>query len=62
MPQLVWTARPDGEGESVNRGWVDYTGLSLEASAGDGWSRVVHPEDVDASASAWRDSRRANRW
>ena len=26
MPQLVWTARPDGTLETLNRGWLDFLG------------------------------------
>ncbi|MEZ6088011.1 MAG: PAS domain-containing protein [Pirellulaceae bacterium] len=37
IPQLVWTARPDGPLDYANRRWVEYTGLSAEQSQG--WSR-----------------------
>jgi PAS domain-containing protein len=29
IPALVWSARPDGSVELVNRRWTDYTGLRL---------------------------------
>ena len=37
MPQIVWTARPDGFLEFTNQKWVDYTGLSVEETQGWGW-------------------------
>ncbi len=30
MPQMVWTARPDGFLDYYNQRWFDYTGLTLE--------------------------------
>ncbi|HEX4206355.1 MAG TPA: hypothetical protein VHZ51_19585 [Ktedonobacteraceae bacterium] len=30
MPQLVWTARPDGLHDYTNRRWLDCIGLTLE--------------------------------
>jgi PAS domain S-box-containing protein len=32
--------------EYVNRAWLEFTGYSAEQAAGDGWSRVVHAEDL----------------
>jgi hypothetical protein len=34
MPQIVWTARPDGWLDYYNQRWFDYTGMTLEANAG----------------------------
>lgn len=34
IPKQVWRARPDGALEFVNRQWLEYTGLSMEQSAG----------------------------
>ena len=30
IPTMAWTDRPDGSAEFLSRGWLDYTGLSLE--------------------------------
>lgn len=45
MPHIVWTARPDGGFEYLNRHWFEYTGLSLEDTRRDGWHLVLHPDD-----------------
>jgi PAS domain S-box-containing protein len=53
MPQLVWTARPDGQVDYYNRRYQEFNGI---APAGDGiwdWNPVLHPEDVDATVHAW---------
>ncbi|MHC5544516.1 PAS domain-containing protein, partial [Singulisphaera rosea] len=48
MPQMVWTAGPNGEVEYFNGRWYEYTGLSAEQSLlFEGWRRVVHPEDME---------------
>ena len=53
MPQIVWVARPDGSNTYINDQWVDYTGLSVEASLGDRWITPFHPIDVQAAMDAW---------
>jgi PAS domain S-box-containing protein len=45
--------------ESVNRRWLDYTGLDAAALLGLGWQTVLHPEDRSAWISRWEESARA---
>jgi PAS domain S-box-containing protein len=47
IPQLAWTARPDGDIDWWNQRWVDYTGATLGDSGGWRWAELVHPEHVD---------------
>ena len=54
MPQMVWMSRPDGWNNYSNQRWVEYTGLSVEESCGDGWMRAVHPDDRPALEHSWR--------
>jgi two-component system, cell cycle sensor histidine kinase and response regulator CckA len=54
LPQIIWTAAPDGSREYVNERWTDWTGLPVSAALGDGWAEVIHPEDRDATTRAWR--------
>lgn len=53
MPQIVWTARPDGWFDYCNQRWFDYTGLSLEATRGLGWEQVLHPDDRRRCRDRW---------
>lgn len=55
MPQIVWTARPDGFVDYFNRRWYEFVGPSSERVPGD-WLSVVHPEDGQASLDAWNES------
>ncbi|MDT4896014.1 MAG: hypothetical protein QOH25_1091 [Acidobacteriota bacterium] len=53
MPQIVWTARPDGYLDYCNRRWFEYTGLTMEQTEGQGWQSAIHPEDVERSLKHW---------
>ena len=53
MPQMVWITRADSWNVYHNQQWVDYTGLSVEESAGHGWSVALHPDDQERGARAW---------
>ena len=54
MPQMVWSATPDGQNTYFNQQWVKYTGLTLEESYGQGWSVAFHPDDRPRAWEAWR--------
>src|SRR5713226_9395916 len=54
IPTLVWSARPDGSAELLNRRWLDYTGLSTEEASNWGWTAALHTEDRDRLIDFWR--------
>jgi PAS domain S-box-containing protein len=54
IPATAWTARPDGTNDFVNQRWQEYTGLSLEGTAGVGWKTVLHPDDIGTHVAKWR--------
>ena len=54
IPQIVWTAKPDGTIDYCNQRWFDYTGLSLEQTVGWGWETMIHPEDAPPMAARWQ--------
>ncbi|HEX8820990.1 MAG TPA: ATP-binding protein [Archangium sp.] len=56
LPQIVWTARPDGLHDYLNRRWYEYTGMSFEESKGLGWYGAFHPEDMPEAARRWNHS------
>ena len=56
MPQIVWISQPDGKNVYNNQKWVDYTGLSLEASYGHGWFDAFYPDDALRVKNAFRDA------
>jgi PAS domain S-box-containing protein len=56
IPQQIWTASPTGETDYINQRWQEYTGLSLEPIKAQGWSTIVHPDDLPQVTQAWNDS------
>jgi PAS domain S-box-containing protein len=56
MPQMVWSALPDGYHDYFNRQWYDYTGLPEGETDGERWADVFHPEDQPGTWSRWRHS------
>lgn len=55
MPQIVWTAQPDGYIDYYNKQWYNYTGFRKGATSHN-WSPVLHPEDVQKCDDAWSNS------
>ena len=53
MPQIVWTARPDGSAQWVNQRCEDYTGIPLAEVLGEGWLSSIHPDDRDGVMTRW---------
>lgn len=56
MPQIVWTARPDGFIDWYNSRWYGYTGQSPEEAAGWGWEAVHHRDDLPEVKRRWKHS------
>jgi len=53
IPQLVWTAWPDGSREYVNQQAIDYFERSFEELIGWGWTDGTHPDDVTLYLERW---------
>jgi PAS domain S-box-containing protein len=56
IPQMAWTATPDGRINYYNQQWYRYTGMAPEAALGEGYQEVMHPEDVEISYRNWMHS------
>jgi PAS domain S-box-containing protein len=56
MPQLGWTARPDGFVDFYNKGWYEYTGLTSEELQGWGWQKVHDPAYLPLVKESWEKS------
>ncbi|MCU1308823.1 MAG: diguanylate cyclase/phosphodiesterase & domain with sensor(s) [Acidobacteriaceae bacterium] len=52
-PQIIWMADKDGYTNYFNQQWYDFTGLTVEESMGNGWSRVLHPDDRERCLLIW---------
>ena len=56
IPGMVFTTRPDGYCDYQSRQWVEFTGVPMNQHLGDGWSRLLHPDDRPRAYAAWRDA------
>jgi PAS domain S-box-containing protein len=53
MPQIVWTAIPEGWMDYCNRRWIEYTGTVPTDSKGWNWTAAVHPDDLAQVLEGW---------
>ncbi len=56
LPELAWTARPDGFVDYYNRRWYEYTGTAYDDMQGWGWKSLHDPSMVDAVVTRWQRS------
>lgn len=58
MTQLAWIARADGSTYWYNDRWYAFSGTTLEAMQGTGWTKLLHPDHyhrvVEFTQKAWR--------
>jgi PAS domain S-box-containing protein len=53
MPQIVWTARPDGHIDYYNERWYSFTGFDRQSFGDTSWEPLLHPEDVQNCYERW---------
>ncbi|QBD74965.1 PAS domain S-box protein [Ktedonosporobacter rubrisoli] len=54
MPQKIFTARPNGDVDYFNPQWTEFTGLTFEEIRDWGWTRFIHPQDLEENLRRWR--------
>ncbi len=58
IPQIVWTADPDGYNDYFNDRWFEYTGLTKEETYRSN-KDAMHPDDVERYRRAWEEAVRS---
>ena len=60
-PVMIWMADPDKLCTFFNKGWLDFTGRTLEQELGNGWVKGIHSDDLErclkiygSSFDAWQ--------
>ena len=53
IPAHVWSARPDGSIDFINRRLLEFFGRSMEDILGWGWDSLVHPDDLTRVVGEW---------
>jgi PAS domain S-box-containing protein len=56
VPQIVWTAQPDGRLVYFNKAWFIYAGLTMEQTEDWGWGAVLHPDHLQPCIDRWAHS------
>lgn len=56
IPALTWTALPDGSHDFHSGRWMEFSGLSAEEAAQDGWNTIFHPSDRPKVLERWHDA------
>ena len=56
LPQLVWTATPDGACDYFSTQWTEHTGVPETRLLGWQWLEVLHPDDREPTRKFWMDS------
>jgi PAS domain S-box-containing protein len=54
IPEMLWSATAEGTIDYCNARVLDYTGFSAEEIMGSGWTKLLHPDDVERTARTWR--------
>jgi PAS domain S-box-containing protein len=52
-PVLIWVSGTDKRCTFFNKGWLDFTGRTMEQVQGDGWAEDVHPDDFSRCYSTF---------
>ena len=53
LPVIIWTADQGRQLTYTSRSLADYSGIAAQALLGDGWTAIVHPDDVTHVATGW---------
>ena len=55
-PHVPWVLNARGEVIEASPRWEDFTGQPLHEALGNGWMKMLHPDDVEPTAAAIRDA------
>lgn len=56
LPVIVYTAKPEGNIDYLNKKWYVYTGMTVKESMEQQWQKILHPDDYDDVLKSWEHS------
>jgi PAS domain S-box-containing protein len=59
VPSMTFGRDAEGGNTFSSERWSAYSGMTAEESAGAGWTKAVHPEDLQDSAQLWAEALQA---
>lgn len=60
-PVGIFETDANGEGLFTNQAWSEITGMKAEDALGNGWARLVHPDDQELVFTGWQNATRGRR-
>jgi PAS domain S-box-containing protein len=55
MPQQIWTSDSKGNFDYFNQAVFNFSGLTYDEMKQEGWTNLLHPEDVEESSRIWKE-------
>jgi len=56
IDQMIWSTRPDGFHDYLNKRCYDFNGVPDGLTDGAAWNVMFHPDDRECASEAWRSS------
>ncbi len=56
IPEIIWTANPDGLVDYCNQNILAYSGLPPAQIQGEAWLTAIHPDDRDLCLTKWKEA------
>ncbi len=56
VPQIIWSAEPNGEVDYFNERWYEFSGLPRGKEFLKNWADLLHPDDFERVLQTWKDS------
>jgi PAS domain S-box-containing protein len=53
IPEMLWSATPEGAIDYCNSRVLEYTGLSPKEIMSGGWAKLLHPDDGEQATREW---------
>lgn len=53
-PGMIWISDEQDNTVYFNKSWLRFTGITVADVAGDGWTELIHPDDIPIAISAYR--------
>lgn len=61
LPQITSTSSADGTNIFFNNFFFEYSGLTREEAAKEGWNSILHPSEIEPVLSQWEECKRTGK-